>query len=60
MEAQVIRSLLEYNGIPSVLKGDTARTLYGINVDGIGEVRVMVVPSLAARAGELIEGSNHV
>ena len=60
MEAQVIRSLLEYNGIPSVLLGETARNLYGVNIDGLGEVRVMVMPSVAARARELIKRSDHV
>ena len=47
MEAQVIRSLLEYNGIPCLLKGEAARNIYGLTVDGIAEVRIMVWKRLA-------------
>ena len=42
IEAQVIRSLLDYNGIPCLLKGEAARNIYGLTVDGISEVRIMV------------------
>ena len=56
MEAQVIRSLLEYHGIPSLLKGEAARNIYGVTVDGIGEVRIMVWERLADEARSLIKG----
>lgn len=56
MEAQVIRSLLEYNGIPSILQGDAARNIYGVTVDGIGEVRIMVWEHAAEDARSLIKG----
>jgi hypothetical protein len=56
MEAQVIRSLLEYHGIPCLLKGDAARNIYGLTVDGIAEVRIMVWERMADEARSLIKG----
>jgi hypothetical protein len=56
MEAQVIRSLLEYHGIPCLLKGDAARNIYGLTVDGLAEVRIMVWERMADRARSLIKG----
>ena len=56
IEAQVIRSLLEYHGIPCLLKGEAARNIYGLTVDGIAEVRIMVWEQLADRARALIKG----
>jgi hypothetical protein len=55
MEAQVIRSLLEYHGIPCLLRGEAARNIYGITVDGIGEVRIMVWERMADKARSLIK-----
>jgi len=60
MEAQVIRSLLEQYGIPCLLKGDAARTIYGLTVDGLGEVRIMVRESMAEKARRLIRGKDRV
>jgi hypothetical protein len=56
MEAQVIRSLLEYHGIPCLLKGEAARNIYGLTVDGIAEVRIMVWERVADKARSLIKG----
>ncbi len=55
MEAQVIRSLLDSYGIPCVLKSDAAPSILNLTVDGLGEVRVMVLDSLADEARDLIE-----
>jgi hypothetical protein len=55
MEAQVIRSLLEYHGIPCLLKGEAARNIYGLTVDGIAEVRIMVRERMADKARSLIK-----
>ncbi|MFH0963915.1 MAG: DUF2007 domain-containing protein [Planctomycetota bacterium] len=57
MEAQVIRSLLDSYGIPSVLKSDAAPSILNFTVDGLGEVRVMVLDSRADEARDLIENS---
>jgi len=55
IEAQVIKGLLESYGIPCFLKGDAARTIYGLTVDGLGEVKIMVWESMAEEARRLIE-----
>jgi len=55
LEAQVIKGLLESNGIPCLLRGEAARTIYGLTVNGIGEVKIMVWESMAEQARKLIE-----
>ncbi len=55
MEAQVIKGLLESHGIPCLLKSDAAHSVHVFVVDGMGEVKVMVWESRAAKARELIQ-----
>lgn len=54
MEAQVIRSLLESYDIPCFLKSNAAPSVHMFTVDGMAEVKVMVLDSMADRARELI------
>ena len=54
MEAQVIRSLLESYGIPCFLKSHAAPSVHMFTVDGMAEVRVMVLESMAGDARNLI------
>ena len=54
LEAQVIKGLLESYGIPSLLQQEAVGKVYGITVDGLGEVRVMVWESDAEEARRLI------
>ena len=54
MEAQVIKGLLESYGIPSFLKSHAAPSVHLFTIDGMGEVKIMVMRSLAERAKELI------
>jgi len=54
MEAQVIRSLLESYDIPCVLRSNAAHSVHAFTIDGMGEVRIMVLASQAAEARELI------
>ncbi len=58
MEAQVIKSLLESYGIPCVLRANAAPSVHIFTVDGMGEVKVMVLASMAERARELIRGKS--
>jgi hypothetical protein len=60
MEAQVIRSLLEGFEIPCFLKSNAAPSVHTFTMDGMGEVRVMVMASMADAARELIVSDNHV
>lgn len=57
-EAQIIKSLLESYGIPSLLKSTAAPSVHAFAIDGLGEVRVMVWLSTADKARELIKGNS--
>ena len=54
LEAQVIKGLLESNGIRCFLKSHAAPSVHMFVVDGMGEVRVMVGESKAEEAKRLI------
>jgi len=54
LEAQVIKTKLESAGIPALLDYESAGVVFGITVDGLGEVRVMVPQALAHEAEELL------
>lgn len=41
-EAQIIRARLEDSGIPAALSYESAGIVYGLTVNGIGDVRVLV------------------
>ena len=53
-EALIIKSLLESNGIYSILKSNAAPSVHVFTVDGMGEYRVMVNESKAEEAKRLI------
>lgn len=54
MEAQVIKGLLESYGIPCLLQSHAAPSVHIFTIDGMGEVKVMVMSPLADRAKKLI------
>ena len=53
-EAQIIKGLLESNGIYSLLQSNSAPSVHVFVVDGMGEFKVMVRESMADKARELI------
>jgi len=55
MEAQIIKGRLESEGIPVLLSYESAGLIYGITVDGLGEVKIMVPKRLAEEAKEILE-----
>jgi hypothetical protein len=55
MEAEIIKGLLESFGIPSYLKSHAAPSVHWFTMDGLGEVRVMVLDSMAEEARRLIK-----
>ena len=59
-EAQVLKGLLESNGIPCLLKSHAAPSVHAFTVDGMGEVKVMVWKSMAEQAKGLIRGEDYV
>jgi hypothetical protein len=50
LEAQIIKGRLESEGIPVLLSYESAGLIYGITVDGLGEVKIMVPRSLEEEA----------
>ena len=55
VEAQLIRSILECNGIQCMLKGEALRLTHGFTFDGLGEVGILVKPQDAKKAMEALE-----
>ena len=53
--AQIFKSKLEAAGIPVLLQYESAGLVYGITVDGLGAVRIMVPESYASDAKGLLE-----
>ena len=54
LEAQIIKGRLESEGIPVLLSYESAGLVYGITVDGLGEVKIMVPRDLAEEAKEIL------
>jgi hypothetical protein len=55
LEASVIKSHLECEGIPAVLQYESVGRVFGLTVDGLGEIRILVPQELAERAKEIIK-----
>jgi len=49
-EAQIIKARLEDEGIPAALSYESAGVVYGLTIDGLGEVRILVSESDLERA----------
>ncbi len=58
-QAQIIRGLLESNGIPCILQSNAAPSVHAFAIDGMGEVKVMVEASVAEKARKLIDGESY-
>jgi hypothetical protein len=54
MRANAAKSKLEAAGIPALLRYDSASLIFGLTVDGIGLVRVLVPEQYATQAEELL------
>lgn len=55
--AQIYKSKLEAAGIPALLRYESVGLVYGITVDGLGEVRILVPTPLAQEARSVLEES---
>ena len=58
-EAEIVKGRLENEGIPAVLRYESAGIVYGLTINGLGQVEVQVPSSLAQHAREIlaIEGN---
>ena len=54
IEAQIIKGRLENEGIPVLLSYDSSSLVFGLTVDGLGEVKIMVPESFAEQAKEIL------
>jgi hypothetical protein len=55
LEAEVVRGLLESEGIPASLQYESVGLVYGLTIDGMGETRVYVPDYLERRARQIID-----
>ena len=53
--AQIIRARLEDSGIPAALSYESAGLVYGLTVNGIGDVRILVPKSFCDEAKAVLE-----
>jgi hypothetical protein len=56
-EAEIIKGRLEIEGIPVLLRYESAGIVYGLTVDGLGQVEVQVPSSRANEATEILKGA---
>ena len=55
LQASVIKSHLESEGIPVFLEYESAGKVIGLTVDGLGEVKILVPSKMAEEAKRIIE-----
>ncbi len=53
-EARIIKSFLESNGIPCLMKANAAPSVHAFAIDGMGEVVILVWEDVIDKAIELI------
>jgi hypothetical protein len=54
MEAEIIKSKLESYEIPVLLQYEAAGRIFGITMDGLGKVRIMVPQDLLEEAKKVL------
>ena len=58
MEAEIIKTKLESEGIPAILKFESAGRLFGITMDGLGKVKIFVPAELHSRALKVVDSES--
>jgi len=53
-EAQIIKGRLESEGIPVMLRYESVGLVYGLTIDGLGQVEIRVPSALAAEAKHIL------
>jgi len=53
-EAEIVKGRLSCEDIPAILRYEAAGVIYGLTVDGLGQVKVQVPSHLAQRAREIL------
>jgi len=57
MEAQIIKGRLESEGVPVLLSYESAGLIYGLTVDGLGQVKIMVPEAMAEEAKAILNST---
>ncbi len=55
VNAEPVLAALRANGIPAAIVGEAAGRVYGLTLDGLGVVRVVVPKEFEAQARDLLE-----
>jgi hypothetical protein len=53
-EAEIVKGRLDCEDIPSILRYEAAGIIYGLTVNGLGQVEVRVPSHLAQRARDIL------
>ena len=53
-EAEIVKGRLNCEDIPAILRYEAAGIIYGLTIDGLGQVEVQVPAHLAQRAREIL------
>jgi hypothetical protein len=59
IEAQPILAVLRANGIEARTRGEAVGAIYGLTMDGLGEVGILVPAERADEARELLAAAEH-
>ncbi|HPC03538.1 MAG TPA: DUF2007 domain-containing protein [Syntrophales bacterium] len=57
VKARIVSGRLESEGIPVKLRYEAVGTIYGLTLDGLGEVKVLVPAEEASRARDVLSRS---
>lgn len=57
-QAEIVKGRLESAGIPVLLDYESAGPVYGLTIDGLGEVRILVPEERAEEARSLLESES--
>ena len=55
VEAEIIKSYLESNGIVCILRGKVVQSVHPFSADGLGEIKILVSEEDYAQAQELLK-----
>jgi len=57
MEANIVKGMLESEGIPVALQYDSSSIVFGISIDSLGAVNILVPPEMAEKALSVIKAA---
>ena len=58
-EARIIKGRLEFEGIPTILKYESVGLVYGLTIDGLGQVEVQVPVNMVENAKRILDSSEN-